>query len=284
LASACFATTGLFYSNGPGNPDMAGPTIENLKWALGEDTPIFGICMGHQLMGIAAGGNAYKMPFGNRGQNIPCTNMEDNRCYITPQNHGYAVDVHSLSSDWVETFRNANDGTNEGAKHLTKPFSSVQFHPEARGGPWDTGFLFDHFISQVRQHKKNSPILALPVGPSLAAGHPLERSVARQYETTNFTNKALIPTYPPLKKVLILGSGGLSIGQVGVMIWFLFGARCLAPLPTLTNVFISLHIFHLLFFSWCVTPTLNEVFLFVSRLHAMKCCIFMRLHVSPTSF
>lgn len=206
---------GLFYSNGPGNPEMADKTVDHLKVALEGTTPIFGICMGHQLMGIASGAKTYKMPFGNRGQNVPCTNVEDNRCYITPQNHGYAVDADSYSDDWKELFRNANDFSNEGAKHTSKPFSSVQFHPEARGGPWDTGFLFDHFLSEVRQHKVTHPGLQLPVGPSLASGNPLSMSVEKTNESTHFSAKNLVPEYPPLKKVLILGSGGLSIGQAG---------------------------------------------------------------------
>jgi carbamoyl-phosphate synthase large subunit/carbamoyl-phosphate synthase small subunit len=206
---------GLFYSNGPGNPEMAQETIDHLKGALEKNTPIFGICMGHQLMSIAGGAETYKMPFGNRGQNIPCINVEDKRCYITPQNHGYAVNADTFSSDWQELFRNANDFSNEGAKHTSKPFSSVQFHPEARGGPTDTGFLFDHFLSEVRSHKVTHPGLQLPVGPSLAAGHPLSQSVEKTNESTHFSAANLAPEYPPLKKVIILGSGGLSIGQAG---------------------------------------------------------------------
>jgi carbamoylphosphate synthase small subunit len=91
--------------------------------------------MGHQLISIAAGATTYKLPFGNRGQNIPCINLEDRRCYITPQNHGYAVDPKTLPKEWQPLFINANDGSNEGCKHISKPFFSVQFHPEATGGP-----------------------------------------------------------------------------------------------------------------------------------------------------
>lgn len=100
-------------------------------------------------MGIAAGGKTYKMAFGNRGQNLPCINLEDNRCYITPQNHGYALDTNSMPADWQMLFVNANDNSNEGSKHISKPFFSVQFHPESCGGPQDTEFLFDRFLNHV---------------------------------------------------------------------------------------------------------------------------------------
>eukprot|EP00050_Salpingoeca_kvevrii_P012055 m.20113 g.20113 ORF g.20113 m.20113 type:complete len:1543 (+) comp3806_c0_seq1:175-4803(+) len=205
---------GLFYSNGPGDPVMARQTVEHLRRAMEQETPIFGICMGHQLMAIAAGASTYKMRFGNRGQNQPCINLEDKRCFITPQNHGYAVDTNTLPDDWTPLFVNANDGSNEGLKHKSKPFFSVQFHPEACGGPQDTAFLFDRFINHVRMHKAFSPNLALPIGPSLASGKPLATAV-QHVSTMQFPLAPILPSYPPLKKVLILGSGGLSIGQAG---------------------------------------------------------------------
>ena len=184
--------------------------------ALEGEIPIMGICMGHQLMALASGAKTYKMSFGNRGQNIPCINLEDNRCYITPQNHGYAVDADTLAPGWKPLFVNANDHTNEGAKHTEKPFLSVQFHPEARGGPVDTGFLFDHYMSLVRSYKtSNSANSALTVGPNLASGGGIGASVCKKSEASHFPSAALVPSYPPLKKVLILGSGGLSIGQAG---------------------------------------------------------------------
>jgi carbamoyl-phosphate synthase large subunit/carbamoyl-phosphate synthase small subunit len=205
---------GLFYSNGPGDPIMATDTVDHMKVALEGDIPIFGICMGHQLMAQAVGGTTYKMPFGNRGQNIPAINLEDGRCYITPQNHGYAVDAKSYPPEWKELFVNANDHTNEGAKHTSKPFFTVQFHPEARGGPWDTNFLFDHFLADVRKYKKNS-VVDVPVGASLAKGNKLETSVTLPFEATHFPTPPPPPPYPALKKVIILGSGGLMIGQAG---------------------------------------------------------------------
>jgi anthranilate/para-aminobenzoate synthase component II len=126
------------------------------------DTPIFGICMGHQLLSLAAGATTSKMPFGNRGQNIPTVNLEDKRCYITPQNHGYAVDADSFPEGWRALFTNTNDGSNEGCRHLDKPFMSVQFHPEANGGPQDTQFLFDAFLDQVRVCLCPPPLLPPP--------------------------------------------------------------------------------------------------------------------------
>jgi len=207
---------GLFYSNGPGNPEMAQETVDILAKALEGDIPIFGICMGHQLMAQAVGAKTYKMPFGNRGQNIPCINLEDNRCYITPQNHGYAVDADTLPDGWKPLFVNANDHTNEGAKHTEKPFLSVQFHPEARGGPVDTQFLFDHFLASVRSHKAtHSAMSSLTIGPGLASGAGLASAVKSNSEASHFPSAVQVPSYPPLKKVLILGSGGLSIGQAG---------------------------------------------------------------------
>jgi len=193
---------------------MIPETVGFLRKALQKDTPIFGICMGHQLMSQAAGASIYKMPFGNRGQNQPCVSLEDQRCYITPQNHGYAVDASTLPADWVPLFVNANDGSNEGAKSTTKPFFSVQFHPEACGGPQDTAFLFDRFLNSVRRHKEATPQMQLPIGPALAAGKPLSTCVDHHVSAGGDAPK-VVPHYPPLRKVLILGSGGLSIGQAG---------------------------------------------------------------------
>lgn len=137
---------GLFISNGPNNPKKYKKTIKNLQKALTENKPIFGICLGSQLIALATGANTFKMKYGHRSHNQPCIDVETGKCYITSQNHGFAVDKNSLSKDWEEWFKNANDGTNEGIKHKTKPFFAVQFHPEAMSGPDDTEYLFDKFI------------------------------------------------------------------------------------------------------------------------------------------
>lgn len=147
---------GLFISNGPGDPSMCTITIENLRKAMAKEKPIFGICLGNQLLALAAGGRTYKLKYGNRGQNQPCIDKKTGRCFITPQNHGYAVDIKSLPDDWEEYFFNVNDGSNEGIIHKSKPFMSCQFHPEARGGPTDTEFLFHNFLEMVRKHKTKS--------------------------------------------------------------------------------------------------------------------------------
>lgn len=141
---------GVLISNGPGDPKRAERTIAHLRTALQGDRPVFGICLGNQLVGLAAGCDTYKMKFGHRSQNQPCVEVGTRRCYITSQNHGYAVDSKTLPSDWEEWFVNANDGTNEGIRHRSKPFWTVQFHPEATPGPEDTNFLFDRFLEQLR--------------------------------------------------------------------------------------------------------------------------------------
>ena len=140
---------GVVVSNGPGDPKMCGETIENVKQALRRDVPLLGICLGSQILALAAGANTYKLKYGHRGQNQPCAEAGTKRCYITSQNHGYAVDVNTLPSDWREWFCNANDGTNEGIIHKSKPFFGVQFHPEASPGPDDSEFIFDLFIEKL---------------------------------------------------------------------------------------------------------------------------------------
>ncbi len=140
---------GVFLSNGPGDPKKCRETIEILRRGLALDIPIFGICLGHQMMALAAGADTYKLKFGHRGQNQPCIEVGSKRCYITSQNHGYAVDESSLPADWRPWFFNANDGTNEGIRHVERSFASVQFHPEARPGPSDTDHLFDSFTEML---------------------------------------------------------------------------------------------------------------------------------------
>jgi carbamoyl-phosphate synthase small subunit len=139
----------VFISNGPGDPTACTETIKNIKAAMELGRPIMGICLGNQLMALAAGANTYKLKFGHRGHNQPCVEEGSGRCYITSQNHGFAVDEKTLPAGWHAWFRNANDGSNEGLRHSSKPFLSVQFHPEAAPGPVDSRYLFDQFVSMI---------------------------------------------------------------------------------------------------------------------------------------
>ncbi|MBN1350762.1 glutamine-hydrolyzing carbamoyl-phosphate synthase small subunit [candidate division KSB1 bacterium] len=140
---------GVLISNGPGNPKTCRRSILNVRKAMNMNRPILGICLGNQILALAAGANTYKLKFGHRSQNQPCIQKGSNRCYITSQNHGFAVDDTTLPEDWEPWFINANDGTNEGIRHRHQPFMSVQFHPEAAPGPVDTAFLFDQFIEML---------------------------------------------------------------------------------------------------------------------------------------
>jgi carbamoylphosphate synthase large subunit/anthranilate/para-aminobenzoate synthase component II len=192
---------GLFLSNGPGDPTMCAATIKSIQYALAleKPKPIFGICLGNQLLALAAGGKTYKLKYGNRGMNQPCVDLRTGRCYITSQNHGFAVDSDSLPALWKPLFINANDQTNEGIVHTTKPFFSVQFHPEAAGGPLDTSFLFEKFVGETRG--ETMPLV-------------LQNTSAYQRKT--------------YKKVLLVGSGGLSIGQAGEFDYS--GSQCIKAL------------------------------------------------------
>jgi carbamoyl-phosphate synthase small subunit len=137
---------GLFISNGPGDPDTCEAAVINIRKAMERNTPICGICMGNQLLAKAGGASIYKLKYGHRSHNQPVRMVGTERCFITSQNHGYAVDNSTLGADWEPLFINMNDGTNEGIKHKTKPYFSAQFHPEACSGPTDTEFLFDKFV------------------------------------------------------------------------------------------------------------------------------------------
>ncbi len=182
---------GVFLSNGPGDPTSCDKTIEQLKKAISvpddQVKPIFGICLGNQLLGLAAGGEAKKLPFGNRGQNQPVINHATGECYITSQNHGYHIDTTTLGSDYTELFTNLNDGSNEGFIHKSRPYFTAQFHPEYRNGPTDTEFMFDTFLAACKDPK--APV--------------------------QFPVRKPAPPAPNVKKVLMLGSGGTSIGQAG---------------------------------------------------------------------
>jgi carbamoyl-phosphate synthase small subunit len=144
---------GLFISNGPGDPKQCITTIHHLKKAFEQDIPIMGICLGNQLMALASGADTYKLKYGHRSHNQPVLQVNTNKAYITSQNHGYAIDTKTIQKGWEPYFINLNDQTNEGMRHISKPFFSTQFHPEASGGPTDTEFLFDQFIELIRKYR-----------------------------------------------------------------------------------------------------------------------------------
>ncbi|HDD72494.1 MAG TPA: carbamoyl-phosphate synthase (glutamine-hydrolyzing) small subunit [Candidatus Aenigmarchaeota archaeon] len=143
---------GLLISNGPGDPKKCS-AIDTVRAALEYGIPTMGICLGNQIIALAAGADTYKLKFGHRSQNQPCIDMETGRCYITSQNHGFAIDSRSLPRGWREWFVNINDRSNEGMIHEKKPFMSVQFHPEASPGPTDTQFLIKRFIKTILKYK-----------------------------------------------------------------------------------------------------------------------------------
>ncbi|KIH57361.1 putative carbamoyl-phosphate synthase, small subunit, partial [Ancylostoma duodenale] len=211
---------GIFLSNGPGDPEKCSVLVERLSALLPTITkPVFGICLGHQVLARAAGAKTYKLKYkyGNRGHNQPCTHENTGRCFITSQNHGFAVDASSLPAGWRALFTNENDATNEGIVHTNKPFFSVQFHPEHTAGPTDCEFLFDVFIDAVKSVKKGEACWYFSLMENMAAvvsGRPLTKgrvdkaiTAAIRYDSTY--------TVKPQKKVLVLGSGGLTIGQAG---------------------------------------------------------------------
>ncbi|KHJ88360.1 carbamoyl-phosphate synthase, small subunit [Oesophagostomum dentatum] len=191
------AFDGLFLSNGPGDPEKCSELVDRLSSFLRTTTkPIFGICLGHQVLARAAGAKTYKLKYGNRGHNQPCTHQGTGRCFITSQNHGFAVDASTLPAGWRALFTNENDKTNEGIVHAQKPFFSVQFHPEHTAGPADCEFLFDVFIDAVNSVKK---------GVECCVDKMITASI--HYEPSYHVRQQ--------KKVLVLGSGGLTIGQAG---------------------------------------------------------------------
>ncbi len=145
---------GILLSNGPGDPITCKATIRNTQKAMSGDKPVFGICLGSQVMALAAGGKTYKLKYGHRSHNQPVIMYGGKRCFVTSQNHGYAVDASTLPEGWESWFTNLNDGTCEGIRHKKLPFLAVQFHPEASAGPVDTEFLFDDFMNLVRKRWK----------------------------------------------------------------------------------------------------------------------------------
>jgi carbamoyl-phosphate synthase small subunit len=147
---------GVFISNGPGDPAKCGTTVENISKVMKTEKPIMGICLGNQLLARAAGGETYKLKYGHRSHNQPVLLTGTDRCFITSQNHGYAVAQESLPVEWEALFINVNDNTNEGIRHKTKPFFSTQFHPEASSGPTDTEYLFDQFIQNIVESKQKA--------------------------------------------------------------------------------------------------------------------------------
>ncbi|KAG8037356.1 hypothetical protein G9C98_005566 [Cotesia typhae] len=191
---------GLFLSNGPGDPTVCQTTVANIRKVLGKKIPIFGICMGHQLLSLAAGCKSYKMTYGNRGHNQPALHLATGRCYMTSQNHGFAIDAKELPEGWEPLFTNANDDSNEGIIYTSLPYFSVQFHPEHTAGPQDLEYLFDVFLEATRFQMNNSSA---------------EFNVKNKLTEKLVYKPASEEAHTRPKKVLILGSGGLSIGQAG---------------------------------------------------------------------
>lgn len=152
---------GVFISNGPGDPTHCTSTVYNLRKLFeSSQIPVMGICMGHQLIALASGAKTIKLKYGNRAHNIPALDLTTGKCHITSQNHGYAVDPSTLTSEWREYFTNLNDQSNEGLIHNSRPIFSAQFHPEAKGGPLDSAYLFDKYIESVKKYKDHQAMFS----------------------------------------------------------------------------------------------------------------------------
>ena len=185
---------GLFLANGPGDPERCSKTVEHIRTFLNNPNvrPLMGICLGNQLLARAAGAKTYKLKYGHRSHNQPVQLVGTNKCFITSQNHGYAVDASTLPADWEPLFVNMNDGSNEGIRHKTMPWFSAQFHPEACSGPTDTEWMFDEFVGCLE-----------------------DWSFGRLEKEENLPKQPNNQMMKRLKKVLLLGSGALKIGQAG---------------------------------------------------------------------
>ena len=185
---------GLFLANGPGDPEQCGKTVAHIRTFLNNEQvrPLMGICLGNQLLARAAGAKTYKLKYGHRSHNQPVRLVGSTRCFITSQNHGYAVDASTLPADWEPLFVNMNDGSNEGIRHKTMPWFSAQFHPEACSGPTDTEWMFDEFVARLK-----------------------DWSLSRLGRETTFPKQPNDQMTKRPKKVLLLGSGALKIGQAG---------------------------------------------------------------------
>jgi len=215
---------GIMLSNGPGDPQLMSVAINNLRKEMTKENPvpIMGVCMGNQVLGIAAGAKTYKLAYGNRGHNQPVVDLTTGKTYITSQNHGYAINAKLLPPDWTQYFMNLNDHTNEGIRHITKPWFSAQFHPEANGGPWDTRFLFDIFIHNVVQRKYLSPMKPF-LKVTVDEEHKNELPGVNHLRLDENGKQKLISPYKFIwkkknkhtRKVLVIGSGPLQIGQAG---------------------------------------------------------------------
>ena len=195
---------GLFLANGPGDPEQCDKTVAHIRTFLNNKTvrPLMGICLGNQLLARAAGAKTYKLKYGHRSHNQPVQRVGSTQCFITSQNHGYAVDDKTLPEDWEPLFVNMNDGSNEGICHKTNPWFSAQFHPEACSGPTDTEWMFDEFVRSLT-----------PDSSPKGEGSEYTRLGKQTEEVTTPLSKER--GTGGVSKVLLLGSGALKIGQAG---------------------------------------------------------------------